>query len=87
MFFISAIIIFFSCIVLMVTISLFTSPVPLDALGALTWPTLNNPRYRGSGATAEYVVNADSNIEMTNAHGAPGEGMQLLTSSACSFRK
>ena len=76
MFFISAIIIFFSCIVLMVTISLFTSPVPLDALGALTLPTLNNPRYRGSGATAEYVVNADSNIEMTNAHGAPGEGMQ-----------
>ena len=59
----------------MVVISLFTRPVPLDALGALTWPTLNHPRYRGGGATAEYVVNAESGFEMSNAHGAPGEGM------------
>ena len=71
---IAAIIIFVSCAVVMVLVSLFTTPVPLDALGALTWPTLNKPRYRGGGATAEYVVNPEGGIEMTNAYGSPGEG-------------
>ena len=61
----------------MVVISFFTPAVPVEALGALTWPTLNKPRYRGSRPTAEYVVN-ETGIEMTNAHGAPGEGMKLF---------
>lgn len=54
---------------------MISTPVPLDALGALTWPTLKHPRYRGGRVSAEYVVNAESGFEMTNAHGAPGEGM------------
>ena len=59
----------------MVVLSLFTKAVPLEALGALTWPTLNKPRYRGGKSTAEYVVNADiGGLEMKNAYGSPGEG-------------
>ena len=71
-------IIFFCCIFLMVLISFFTTPVPLDALGALTWPTINNPRYRGGKSKAEYVVNSGDHLELdrvTNAHGPSGEGM------------
>lgn len=76
-----AIIIFVACVIIMITISLFTKPVPLDALGALTWPTLNHPRYRGGRSSAEYVVNAETGFEMSNAHGAPGEGIQLDSAS------
>ena len=36
---------FFSCIVIMIIVSKFTRPVPLEKLGALTWKTINHPRY------------------------------------------
>jgi len=56
-------IIFFSCSALMVVISLFTRPVPLEMLGALTWKTLNKPRFRESNRSAEYVVSADMDMD------------------------
>ena len=61
----------------MIVISLFTKPVPLEDLGALTWPTINKPRYRSGRATAEYVVHAEDPLELdkvSNAHGPVGEG-------------
>ncbi|XP_057296485.1 sodium/mannose cotransporter SLC5A10-like [Hydractinia symbiolongicarpus] len=54
-----ALLMFFVCIIIMVTISLFTRQVPLEMLGALTWKTINRPRYREGKRSAEYVVTAD----------------------------
>lgn len=58
-----ALIMFFVCIVIMCVITFFTRPVPLDLLGALTWKTLNKPRFRESAKSAEYVVSADMKLE------------------------
>ena len=44
-------------------LSLFTRPVPLDLLGALTWKTINKPRYKEGSKSAEYVVNADMKLD------------------------
>lgn len=54
-----ALIMFAACIVLMCVLSLFTRPVPLDLLGALTWKTINKPRFREGKKSAEYIVTAD----------------------------
>ena len=50
---------FAACIVIMCILSLFTRPVPLDLLGALTWKTINKPRFREGATSAEYVVSAN----------------------------
>ena len=53
----------------MVTISFFTRPVPLELLGALTWQTIDRPRYRESAKSAEYVVSADVRMEKVKVEG------------------
>ena len=61
----------------MVTLSFFTSPVPLEDLGALTWPTINKPRFREGKSSAEYVVTVDlkaDEAQVANAYGPKGEG-------------
>ena len=54
---------FIACIVIMCVISIFTRPVPLDLLGALTWKTINKPRFREGPKSAEYVVSSDMKME------------------------
>lgn len=53
----------------MVVISLFTRPVPLEMLGALTWKTLNKPRFRESNRSAEYVVSANMDMDEARVKG------------------
>ncbi|XP_012560407.2 sodium/mannose cotransporter SLC5A10 isoform X1 [Hydra vulgaris] len=57
-----ALIIFFSCIIIMMLTSLFTRPVPLEKLGALTWKTINKPRYYDSPQEIAKVI--DMGVEM-----------------------
>ena len=57
------------CVLMMVVISLFTRPVPLEMLGALTWKTINKPRYREGLGSGEYVVSADLKMEEANIKG------------------
>ena len=64
----------------MIVLSFFTPPVPIEELGALTWPTINNPRYRGGKVKAEYTVSTGDTFDLdkvTNAHGQAGEGLLI----------
>ena len=63
------------CVVMMVVISFFTRPVPLEMLGALTWKTINKPRYREGLRSGEYVVSADLKMEEA-----------VIKGSDCSFQ-
>ena len=54
------------CVAMMVIISFFTQPVPLEMLGALTWKTINKPRYREGVTSEEYIVSADLKLEEAN---------------------
>jgi len=47
----------------MCVLSVFTRPVPLDLLGALTWKTINKPRFREGARSGEYVVSADLKLD------------------------
>lgn len=68
----SAIVIFCSCVLLMTVISFFTKPVPLDELGALTWPTINKFKAK---VTAKKVVPMESKGTNTRRpSGIRGEG-------------
>ena len=58
-----ALIMFAACIVIMCVLSLFTRPVPLDLLGALTWKTINKPRFKEGMKSAEYTVSADLKLD------------------------
>ena len=68
----------------MVTITFFTTPVPLEYLGALTWPTINQPRYREENDFPEYVVSATLKLEeaqVNKAYGSAGEGKYCILSA------
>ncbi|XP_066930269.1 sodium/mannose cotransporter SLC5A10-like [Clytia hemisphaerica] len=58
-----ALIMFAACIIIMCVLSLFTRPVPLDLLGALTWKTINKPRFKEGMKSAEHTVSADLKLD------------------------
>eukprot|EP00794_Sanderia_malayensis_P006218 gene6218-6934_t len=80
-----AIVIFASCMVLMIFLSFFTPSVSIEDLGALTWPTINNPRYRSGRSKAEYTVSTGDQFDMdrvTNAHGQAGEEKHQMSADS-----
>merc|ERR1719494_656545 len=78
-----ALIMFFLCIIIMVSISLLCAgkPIPEEQLGALTWKTLKQPRYnhpRSTDRGGEYIMSS-KNEEFTMLSHLPHESRENLT--------